>query len=67
MQRIVKISTPLHNGLFDITSEVEAIVTESGIRSGVDKVYVQGATGTIIIGFNMIGPLLANFGSDLKS
>ncbi len=49
MQRIVQISTPLHNGLFDITKEVEAIVAESGIRSGLVNVYAQGATGAIMI------------------
>ena len=49
MQRIVQISTPSHNGLFDITRKVEGIVTESGVRSGMVNVYVQGATAAIMI------------------
>ena len=49
MQRIVQISTPSHNGLFDITREVEAIVSESGIQTGLVNVYVQGATAGIMI------------------
>ena len=57
MQRIVQISTPSHNGLFDITREVEVIVLESGIASGMVNVYAQGATAAIMIQFNMIDPL----------
>ncbi len=49
MQRIIHISTPSHNGLFDITREVEAIVSESGITSGMVNVYAQGATSAIMI------------------
>ena len=49
MQRIVQISTPAHNGLYDITRQVEAIVTESGIDAGLVNVYVQGATAAIMI------------------
>ena len=49
MQRIVQISTPSHNGLFDITRKVEAIVSESGITSGMVNVYAQGATAAIMI------------------
>ncbi|MEN8228050.1 MAG: YjbQ family protein [Bacteroidota bacterium] len=45
------ISTPSHNGLFDITREVEAIVSESGVQSGLVNVYVQGATAGIMIQF----------------
>jgi secondary thiamine-phosphate synthase enzyme len=49
MQRIVQISTSTHNGLFDITREVESIVSESGITSGMVNVYAQGATAAIMI------------------
>ena len=49
MQRTIQISTPSHNGMFDITREVEAIVSESGIREGLVNVYVQGATAAIMI------------------
>ena len=56
MQRIIQISTGSHNGLFDITNEVEAIVSESGIRSGMVNVYAQGATAAIMVLFHMTGP-----------
>ena len=49
MQRTIQISTPAHNGLYDITTQVEAIVTESGIETGLVNVYVQGATAAIMI------------------
>ncbi len=49
MQQTIQISTTTHNGLFDITRQVEAIVTESGVQSGMVNVYVQGATAAIMI------------------
>lgn len=49
MQRNIFISTPAHNGLYDITSQVEAIVSESGVQTGIVNVYVQGATAGIMI------------------
>jgi secondary thiamine-phosphate synthase enzyme len=49
MQEIISISTNKHNGLFDITREVEAIVKKSHIRQGLASVYVQGATAGIMI------------------
>jgi len=49
MQRTIQISTPSHNGLYDITRQVEAIVKESGINNGIVSVYVQGATAAIMI------------------
>ena len=56
MQRIVQISTPSHNGLYDITREVEAIVSESGIREGMVNVYAQGVTAAIMILFYLMYP-----------
>ena len=53
MQQTIQISTPSHNGLFDITRDVEVIVLESGIKSGMVNVYAQGATAAIMIEFNM--------------
>jgi LmbE family N-acetylglucosaminyl deacetylase len=38
-----------HKGLYDITREVEAIVTESGIKTGMVNVYAQGATAAIMM------------------
>lgn len=49
MQCTIHISTPAHNGLYDITRQVEAIVTESGVQQGLVNVYVQGATAGIMI------------------
>jgi thiamine phosphate synthase YjbQ (UPF0047 family) len=49
MQQTIQISTPAHNGLYDITSQVEAIVSESGVQTGMVNVYVQGATAGIMI------------------
>ncbi len=49
MQQTIQISTMTHNGLYDITSQVEAIVSESGVLTGMVNVYVQGATAGIMI------------------
>ena len=49
MQQTITISTPDHNGLYDITRQVVAIVAESGVQSGLVNVYVQGATAGIMI------------------
>jgi secondary thiamine-phosphate synthase enzyme len=49
MQQLIHITTTAHNGLYDITREVEAIVAESGIRTGLVNAYVQGATAAIMI------------------
>ncbi len=49
MQQIIQISTDKHNGLYDITGQVEKIVSESNVESGLINVYVQGATAAIMI------------------
>ena len=49
MQKTIHISTPAHNDLYDITREVEAIVAESGVRTGLVNVYAQGATAGVMI------------------
>jgi secondary thiamine-phosphate synthase enzyme len=49
MQQHFHISTNSHNGLYDITREVESIVSESKVQSGLVNVYVQGATAGIMI------------------
>jgi thiamine phosphate synthase YjbQ (UPF0047 family) len=38
MQQTIHISTPAHNGLYDITSQVEVIVAESGVHTGMVNV-----------------------------
>ena len=57
MQRTIHISTPAHNGLYDITRQVEAIVSESGVQTGMVNVYAQGATAGIMILFILMYPL----------
>src|SRR6056297_1268154 len=49
MQKTIEISTDKHNGLFDITGEVKAIVSEWNQRQGIAYIYVQGATAAIMI------------------
>ena len=49
MQRSIELSTTAHNGLYDITRQVEAIVSESGVQAGMVNVYAQGATAGIMI------------------
>lgn len=56
MQQTITISTPSHNGLYDITPQVEAIVSESGVQTGMVNVYVQGATAGIMILFIWVYP-----------
>ncbi|MEX0982461.1 MAG: secondary thiamine-phosphate synthase enzyme YjbQ [Bacteroidales bacterium] len=49
MQKTIQISTQAHDGLYDITRQVEDIVSESGVLTGLVNVYVQGATAGIMI------------------
>jgi secondary thiamine-phosphate synthase enzyme len=49
MQQSITISTLAQNGLYDITRQVEAIVSESGVKTGLVNVYAQGATAAIMI------------------
>jgi secondary thiamine-phosphate synthase enzyme len=49
MQEFIQISTNKQNGLFDITKEVENIVSKSKIKTGLVNIYVQGATAGIMI------------------
>ena len=57
MQQTIQISTPAQNGLYDITRQVEAIVADSGVQTGMANVYVQGATAGIMILFIWMYPL----------
>lgn len=49
MQKLMTITTGTREGLYDITSEVEALVKSSKIESGFVNVYAQGATAGIMI------------------
>jgi secondary thiamine-phosphate synthase enzyme len=49
MQKTIQISTSSQNGLYDITRQVENIVSESGVQTGMVNIYAQGATAAIMI------------------
>jgi secondary thiamine-phosphate synthase enzyme len=49
MHKTITISTKDREGLYDITREVERIVTLSGVTGGLVNVYAQGATAAIMI------------------
>jgi secondary thiamine-phosphate synthase enzyme len=49
MQEIFKITTSRHNALYDITRQVEEIVSKSKTQTGTVNVYAQGATAAIMI------------------
>lgn len=49
MAEIIEIRTETHEGLFDITGQVEQVVRKSGVESGIVNVYAQGATAGIMI------------------
>ncbi len=49
MQQTITISTTGREGLYDITREVEQIVSSSGINEGLVNVYAQGATAAVMI------------------
>jgi secondary thiamine-phosphate synthase enzyme len=49
MREIIHISTHDRNGLYDITRQVETVVSKSSIKEGLVNVYVQGATAGIMI------------------
>jgi len=42
IQQTIQIKTSSRNGLYDITREMEAIISESGVQSGLVNVYAQG-------------------------
>lgn len=49
MQKTITAKTRKNDQLIDITSEVEKVVSESGVKTGLVNVYVQGATAGIMI------------------
>ena len=49
MQEIIQIFTDKHNGLYDITNQVQQIVEKSKIKNGLVNIYAQGATSAIMI------------------
>lgn len=49
MQHKIELETRNREGLYDITTEVENIVTRSGVKQGIVNIYAQGATAAIMI------------------
>ena len=49
MNRTIQIRTQAHQGLYDITEEVDSILKDSGIKNGLLTVYARGATSAIMI------------------
>lgn len=49
MQKVFRVKTHNREGLYDITSNVETIVQDSKIVTGLVNVYVRGATAGIMI------------------
>ena len=49
MRDLIHLSTAHREMLVDITGEVGAIVTRSGVRDGLVNVYAQGATAAIMV------------------
>ncbi|MCB1858149.1 MAG: secondary thiamine-phosphate synthase enzyme YjbQ [Gammaproteobacteria bacterium] len=49
MRQSIELSTERREELVDITSQVAALVAESGIENGVVLLYAQGATAALMI------------------
>lgn len=49
MQKIIAVRTDRRNALYDITSDVGAIIRESKVKTGIASVYARGATVAIMI------------------
>ena len=49
MQKIITITTRHRKHLYDITSEVDGTVRESGIMNGIVSVYARGSTAAVMI------------------
>ncbi len=48
-RKVITLNTGSRNGLYDITSAVEGIVKESGIKNGIVSVYARGSTCAVMI------------------
>lgn len=49
MQKTITITTNRKNGLYDITREVEEVIRDSNVISGIASVYARGSTAAIMI------------------
>jgi secondary thiamine-phosphate synthase enzyme len=49
MREVINLNTSRREELLDITREVEAILSKSGVKNGLMSVYAQGATAALMI------------------
>jgi secondary thiamine-phosphate synthase enzyme len=49
MQKIITLSTDRKQGLYDITSNVAALIKTANIQTGIVSVYARGSTAAIMI------------------
>ena len=49
MREVIAFATDRREQLVDITKQVAAVVSRSGVRDGLVSVYVQGATAAVMI------------------
>jgi secondary thiamine-phosphate synthase enzyme len=49
MQKIITLGTDQKNGLYDITSEIVALIKTSKVQTGIASVYARGSTCAIMI------------------
>ena len=49
MQKTISIGTTSREGLYDITDNINSVVSQSSIQNGIVNVYVRGATAAIMI------------------
>jgi len=49
MQKIITLTTDRKQGLYDITSDVTALIKSSKIQTGIASVYARGSTAAIMI------------------
>jgi secondary thiamine-phosphate synthase enzyme len=66
MQKIITLSTDKKNGLYDITSEVVALISLSKVKNGIASVYARGSTAAIMIQENWDQSVQKDFLSLLK-
>ena len=48
MHKTITIQTHQREAMIDITSQVKAVIRDSGVRNGLVNVYAQGATAAIL-------------------
>jgi secondary thiamine-phosphate synthase enzyme len=49
MHKTITIQTHQREAMIDVTSQVKAVIRDSGVRNGLVNVYAQGATAAIMI------------------